>query len=537
MRTHVPSRWNAGAMVPRRTLTGLLRAALGWSTLLVVVELAALADVTRPAGKSGDKPSSPPKTDTKREALFEGWPQPRLVLFITGRQNGYIEPCGCTGLENQKGGLMRRHTLMKQLTNDRRWPLVAVDGGNQVRRFGRQAEIKLRHTVDALRTMQYAAVAFGPDDLRLSSTELIQAITDEQGNPILFACANAVVFDESASQTYRVATAGKLKVGITSVLGSEEQSKIKNGDIHLESAEAGLTKVWPKLKQERCDLYVLLAHATLDESRKLAAKFPGFHVIVTTGGADEPAFQPEKVPGTESIIIQTGGKGMYAGVLGVFDSKPRFRYQRVPMDDRFQDSTEMTERFAKYQDELKTVGLRGLGILGNGGLGIRHPRGQKFVGSERCSDCHTQAFKIWKEGIAQFDEAGPHAHATQSLVAPPGRSQINRTFDPECLSCHVTGWNPQEHFPFESGYLNFASKELHANGCENCHGPGSGHVDAENGNGDKDLAARLRQEMRLTMEQAEETCQKCHDLDNSPDFHKKGAFDEFWKRIEHHGKD
>jgi hypothetical protein len=26
---------------------------------------------------------------------------------------------------------------------------------------------------------------------------------------------------------------------------------------------------------------------------------------------------------------------------------------------------------------------------------------------------------------------------------------------------------------------------------------------------------------------------ECHDLDNSPDFHKAGAFDEFWKKVEH----
>ena len=53
--------------------------------------------------------------------LFEGWKDPDVALFISGRQHGYIEPCGCTGLDNQKGGVLRRHTFMKQL-QAKNWP-------------------------------------------------------------------------------------------------------------------------------------------------------------------------------------------------------------------------------------------------------------------------------------------------------------------------------------------------------------------------------------------------------------------------------
>ena len=35
-------------------------------------------------------------------------------------------------------------------------------------------------------------------------------------------------------------------------------------------------------------------------------------------------------------------------------------------------------------------------------------------------------------------------------------------------------------------------------------------------------------------EEAKKTmCYECHDLDNSPDFHKDGAFDEYWSKVEH----
>jgi hypothetical protein len=149
------------------------------------------------------------------------------------------------------------------------------------------------------------------------------------------------------------------------------------------------------------------------------------------------------------------------------------------------------------------------------------------VGSETCGDCHTKAFAIW--------EKTPHAHATDTLVKldPP------RQFDPECVSCHATGWEPQKYFPFRSGYDSMKkTPHLAHNGCENCHGPGSAHVAAETGEAEVSEAelAELRQSMRLPLKAAEEKCLECHDLDNSPDFLHKG-FEHYWAEVEHHGKD
>ena len=36
---------------------------------------------------------------------------------------------------------------------------------------------------------------------------------------------------------------------------------------------------------------------------------------------------------------------------------------------------------------------------------------------------------------------------------------------------------------------------------------------------------------------AERKCVECHDIDNSPDFHDSGAFEKYWKDVEHKGKD
>ncbi|MEZ6090871.1 MAG: hypothetical protein R3C05_23185 [Pirellulaceae bacterium] len=104
----------------------------------------------------------------------------------------------------------------------------------------------------------------------------------------------------------------------------------------------------------------------------------------------------------------------------------------------------------------------------------------------------------------------------------------------------MTGWNPQGYYPYVSGYESLeATPHLVANGCENCHGPGSQHVAAEEGDiaADDALLETLRASMRLPLAKARERCMECHDLDNSPDFHKEGAFDEYWEQVKHYGKD
>ncbi len=474
-------------------------------------------------------------TQPVREPLFVGWPKPRVALVITGRQFGYMEPCGCSGLENQNGGLVRRSTLLKQLT-EKGWPVIPIDAGNQVRRFGRQAEIKFQFTINGLRDMGYRAIALGPDDLRLPAIELVGMILNSGIDPNPFVAANVCVMDDpsfTSTSPYLVLEQGGKKIGITAILGERNQKLVQNSEIKLRPAEEGIREVWPKLQMARCDLYVLIAHATTEESIALGQKFPQFKVVITTGGAGEPMRQPDTIEGTDCQLVDTGTKGMYAGVVALFDDPTTpLRYQRIPLDARFPDSEPMLQVLRQYQDQLKEAGFEGLGVRPQ-----PLPGGGKFIGSKACEDCHEDEYKIWKEGAQEHGER--HAHAYATLQDPPKRSKIPRNYDPECISCHVVGWNPQKYYPYVSGFWSLEkTPELINVGCENCHGPGAEHTAAENGDieMEEDEMQALRQQQVLELKDAEKKCLECHDLDNSPAFQEKGAFDRYWEKINHGGE-
>ncbi|MCG8587322.1 MAG: hypothetical protein MI757_21665, partial [Pirellulales bacterium] len=107
---------------------------------------------------SDDKKGDESEDEQPLPEIFRGWPKPKVAIVISANQDGYIEPCGCIGLKNQKGGLSRRATFLKEL-RDKGWPLLLVDGGGLVRRYGPQAVLKYRTVIDMLGKLGYDAIA------------------------------------------------------------------------------------------------------------------------------------------------------------------------------------------------------------------------------------------------------------------------------------------------------------------------------------------------------------------------------------------
>jgi hypothetical protein len=477
------------------------------------------------AAPAGEPEPEKPKFDpiAVNGTYFDGWQKPKLAIVFSGRQDGYLEPCGCAGLEQRKGGISRRDTFLKELESQG-WPLALVDVGGLVRRFGRQAEIQFAISADALKRMRYGAVGFGPDDLRLSAGEIVAAVAGADPKDSIFVSANVSLFDLTPKT--RIVEAGGLKVGITSVLGDEYQKRINNDEIVLRPAAEAPKAVVGELAG--CDVRVLLAHATSEESKDLARRFPQFNFVVTADGPDIPPAEPQTVDGTKTKLIEIAPKAMYVIVAGFYDDAARpVRFQRVALDSRYAESPDMKALMTTYQEQLRELGWEGVGIKS-----VPHPKAQpggelagKFAGAASCQECHPTAYGIWSKTR--------HAHATETLTKldPP------RQYDAECVSCHTTGWSPQDYFPYLSGFDSLEkTPHLAGNQCENCHGPAAAHVAAEKGR-NRLRRDQEREALKLTAAFAlENVCIKCHDHDNSPEFNSKSFATHFWPKVEHKGK-
>ena len=516
---------------------------LNWMRIVPLVALGAAITAGILHGATPSTPTSDPlyvkhpKVDPVEAngTIFEGWPKPDVALVFSGELNGYLEPCGCTGLENQKGGLKRRFTLLQQL-RDRGWPVVPVDAGGQENATGVQAELKLDFAYQSLAKMGYQAVGFGENDLKMDLLPIVINL-DEATNPLVSANVALGDFDSGLSKRYTIVEKGGLRIGITTVLGKKQIAQLKNAaDLKLLEPYQAIPDILPKLRDAKCDHLVLLVNAEPEEAKDLARRFTEFDWVLATHGAEVPPNEPTKIDGTKnSYLVEAGHKGTYAVVIGFYKSgTPSFRYQRVPLDHRFADAPDIYKMQVEYQRKLEALGLVGLELKP-----IAHPTSRKFVGSKSCAECHTNAAAVF--------EKTPHAHATETLIK---RADPPRLFDPECLSCHVTGWEPQKYFPFESGYRSMeATPNLVGNGCENCHGPAAKHAAAENGEIEATAAEmeELRAALRLKIVENEgnktgqvydkgkvvQMCMQCHDQDNSIDF----DFQAYWPKVKHVGKD
>ena len=238
------------------------------------------AEAGASAAGDGSSAEAKPKLDpvVANGPIFEGWPKPRLAIVFTGELDGYIEPCGCAGLENQLGGLKRRHTFVKQL-EAQGWPLVLVDVGGLTKRLGPQTEIKYRHELDALREIGYAAIEPGINELQLGADAVAYPLInlEPEKNPMVSANVSIYGTDSGLTRPYRVIEAGGKRIGVTGVLGSKHRETLKTSEeVIVEDPTVALSRVAPKLAAEKCDLQVLLVHGDPAEADDLRASFRSF---------------------------------------------------------------------------------------------------------------------------------------------------------------------------------------------------------------------------------------------------------------------
>ena len=477
--------------------------------------------------KEKEKEAEPYDPIKENGTYFDGWETPDVAIVLTGLLDGYIEPCGCAGMDRMKGGLSRRADFLKSL-RDQKWPIAAIDAGLITSGYGFQEELKFDMAINAFYLMGYSAIGISQNELRFPAHYLLKyTVPPKPEEQSLFVSANIGIyaFVDLYTLPCKIIEQNGIRIGVTSVV---DQGNLPALDekIQTKPAEDRLGDALTKMKEEDCAHLILIAHGSEQFVEKLAKAYPDFDIILTGDSPTTPPLEPKRTEAGQ-LIIEVGEKGKYAVVLGIYGDT--VRYQRVALDSRYKQSGDVHLLMTEYQDVLRGIveadGFDGLHIspLGSPKKSVQG----EYVGSAKCGTCHEDIYEQWRDTR--------HSTAWKSIsLDPPNEHSANppRDCDPDCVSCHVVGWNGIAHIPYKGGYADPKTTPHLLNvGCESCHGPGGNHITAEIGNNNT-LKEQIRSSMKLG-DTVKQVCYSCHDADNSPNF----DFDKYYEKIDHSTQD
>jgi hypothetical protein len=400
--------------------------------------------------------------------------------------------------------------------------------------------------------MGYHAVGIGKQEL---SASLLQFVLPQYAlnnpRPRILA-ANLVGVDADGPyhamgvRPYEIIDSpGRPKIGVVGIIGKTVESAFAN-DPNIKFNPQQARAALKELKDKRTEFNVVLlqsdeqhAPGVESEVEKCVSwcheqKQAAVNVVIHSNDDAEPPGLLRDVKGTQLITV--GHKGKYVGVLGVWRKKDGFeyKYEMVLMAPEFAPRpgnpvAKLMEEYAKRVADQNLVAQflvtdhKNQVILRNNKIEAR------YVGSERCADCHALAHAIWADAQNQGIK---HSKALDTLV--DARNPGLRQFDGECLQCHTTGF--KHTTGFNDPNIKPKTKQLlHHVGCESCHGPASAHV-----NKPDDMQIRkllnpwakhfnegVPEQDRL--QRIDNFCQDCHNIENDVhwDFKKR------WPKVIH----
>ena len=365
-----------------------------------------------------------------------------VTIFVTGNELGELKPCGCSG--GQLGGFDRRAAILNRAESAKR---LIIDTGNLVEQTRKQDLIKFGVTMQAFELLGYDMVNFTGEDINTAmDMGLLAAAQTESGFEIITAAGNQAEVNLPSKFTKRFLSDGR-QIEVT-VAAFDVESK------QAEQISEQLKGLFDS-EGKTHSVNILIINSRNAETISLIAKERRVDCLICPAESDEPELISS--PTERPLIISPGQYGRYVVELQTATStgseRPTVSFSMIPVSEDLLSRKPLVELYKDYQQMVKQAGLI-----------EKHPRyflekGLKYTGSESCRSCHEYEYSKWKQQ--------PHSRAWQTLV------KAGTQFDPECVLCHVVGME------YEGGFVSEKNTgHLKNVGCENCHGPGSKHVES-----------------------------------------------------------
>lgn len=554
-----------------------------------------------------------------RPIQFAGWGRPDLAIVVSGQMHGYMFPCGCS--DPQYGGLVRRHVFMNQL-RDKGWDVVGVDLGELAATEGIQDQrrLKFQYSMKALDVMGYKAIGMGKSEMLMPLTDALSLYSLQQQvaqpRPVVSslklkrADKAAEEYYDLGARPYEVFGAGAPeapRVGVLSLTGPDLADSFLGNKAKefLNNSRDVMPKVQEAFAREKVEMAVLLHHeypkdpatgdlaaplkmetmrrdmaekcaVSWEAARKKNRNIPPLQLLMVLTEQSEPPSMLRRVPNTPTYIVEIGHKGKYVGVVGVFRKNGNLdlNYELVLMEPKLQPAVgqknAIVDVLQEYAAQVKAEDMLDKYIRSPHPIQVdpyvvKQYGGSRFVGSDRCEDCHPREAAIHAATKHKRD-------AFKSLV--DAKQPSLRQFDPECIICHTVGFKHPEGYNDLPRAVKQAlhdqkaapdaikkrlakhNAELAHVGCESCHGPGSAHANNPNDAKVRELMNPFRpsekekqlvQQMQKNpnpairqqaaadakrlfdrrMDRLDDFCQKCHDAENDVNW-AKAPFLEKW---------
>ena len=390
-------------------------------------------------------------------------------IVVSGDLRGEIKPCGCAE-EGDMGGLQRRGTALSNWRSEHP-DVMYLDLGNNFPEPSAQGKLKLDLIQQALKLLKPVAILPGPYEWNYGQA------TWDTFLPYLLSNAIDLPWSQVISQEI-----GGERWEIWGYVTPSLLYQNENDPPNLVPVSDSLIQQWQSQSQPGTKRLLLFRGTSVEADRFLQS---GWFDRILVGSTNDDELNQVTTFTTETQLLQmipTKGQGLYHG----FSSSDQLEVRWLRPDTA--DWESLTPLFTNYDQEVKQLFLSGLKRM------QKLQQETQFVGATVCTTCHTQAHQSWK--------SSRHSNALATLT------RVGKDFDPECLQCHVVGFQ-------QKGFLSSQLTPQLANvQCENCHGSAQEHI--KNPLNHPPLDHR-------------QACVNCHVGSHSPSFN----FSTYWPKIQH----
>ena len=400
--------------------------------ILAVALAAALAGCDGQTGPAGPAPGmiEGPLAPAKVNPFKMG--RPDLVMLVTGGTNGMMEVCNCAG--PMLGGLARRSGLVRSYRAAVK-NVFLLDLGDVF--WIEPEDIRNRYVLRGYDRVGYDAVILGDQEWACA---LLDTFLPTSGQAYL----SSNIRPAGAALRKRVVPSvirrfGPVKLAVLSYL-SPEAFRFTPEETAARVAIAPLGDLVRQVARLKASghVVVIVAHVEGPQVQAVAEQC-GADLVIRghTTRCAEALTRYGQTP-----VAKIGG-GQYVGVLAMkltdagrvaaIEYRVELVNEHWPMDKRL---------IQTYQAYAHVAMRQALGTPGRAGLNT--------MPSADCGKCHKTQYAAWS--------AGPHAGAYKTL------QRVKRTGDPNCLTCHTTGFGTAKGFRT----LDKTPKLAGVN-CQNCH--------------------------------------------------------------------